>query len=148
MASNIILTNLGLVWPDGQEALTGITGTFGAGRTGLVGSNGSGKSTLLRLIAGALTPTTGHIETRGDVGYLAQTLTLAVDATIASPRAMSMATTRSPRSGLVCMRIGYGFSRRITLAGSCFVALVLDQTIAGPRSPASVRSPAALRNAR
>ena len=76
MASNITLTNVDLVWPEGSAALTGITGTFGVGRAGLVGSNGSGTSTLLRVIAGALTPTSGHIETPGDVGYLVQTLTL------------------------------------------------------------------------
>ncbi|SEK72764.1 ATPase components of ABC transporters with duplicated ATPase domains [Stigmatella aurantiaca] len=32
------------------------------GWTGLVGANGAGKSTLLRLLAGALTPTEGHLQ--------------------------------------------------------------------------------------
>ncbi|KGJ78531.1 ABC transporter [Cryobacterium roopkundense] len=80
--SPITLTNVGLTWPDGSPALNGITGTFGVGRTGLVGANGSGKSTLLRLIAGRLAPTTGRIDAAGDVDYLPQTLTLAVDATV------------------------------------------------------------------
>jgi ATPase subunit of ABC transporter with duplicated ATPase domains len=81
--ASITLSDVGLTWPDGSVALTGITGTFGTGRTGLVGVNGSGKSTLLRLIAGELTPTTGHIITSGDVDYLPQTLPLGTDATVA-----------------------------------------------------------------
>src|SRR5665213_1964917 len=81
--SSITLTHVGLNWQDGQLALGGITGTFGTGRTGLVGANGSGKSTLLRLIAGELSPTSGRIATSGEVDYLPQALTLGVDATIA-----------------------------------------------------------------
>jgi ATPase subunit of ABC transporter with duplicated ATPase domains len=80
---SLTLTDVGLTWPDGTTALSGITATFGSGRTGLVGTNGSGKSTLLRLIAGQLTPTTGRIATTGDVDYLPQTLTLDVGATVA-----------------------------------------------------------------
>jgi len=81
--SSITLTDVGLDWPDGSTALSGITATFGTGRTGLVGANGSGKSTLLRLIAGVLAPTRGQIVTTGDVDYLPQTLTLGVGATVA-----------------------------------------------------------------
>ena len=80
--SSITLSNVGLIWPDGSAALSAITGVFGVGRTGLVGTNGSGKSTLLRLIAGRLSPTTGRIDTAGDVDYLPQTLTLDVEATV------------------------------------------------------------------
>ncbi|MEV7661521.1 ABC-F family ATP-binding cassette domain-containing protein [Paenarthrobacter sp. NPDC089316] len=80
---SITLTDVTLNWPDGTAALAGISGTFGTGRTGLVGSNGAGKSTLLRLIAGILTPTSGRITTTGDVGYLPQTLTLITDSTVA-----------------------------------------------------------------
>jgi ATPase subunit of ABC transporter with duplicated ATPase domains len=69
-------------WPDGSPALSGISGSFGPGKTGLVGTNGSGKSTLLRLVAGTLTPTAGNISTGADVGYLPQTLTLHDDATL------------------------------------------------------------------
>jgi ATPase subunit of ABC transporter with duplicated ATPase domains len=81
--SSITLTDVGFRWPDGEVALSGISGSFGSGRTGLVGSNGAGKSTLLRLIAGALIPTVGRIDTSGEVGYLPQTLTLGVETTIA-----------------------------------------------------------------
>src|SRR3954452_21582538 len=81
--SFITLSDVGLTWPDGSIALAGITGTFGAGRTGLVGLHGTGKSTLLRLIAGDLRPSTGRITTSATVAHIPQTLTLEVDATVA-----------------------------------------------------------------
>jgi ATPase subunit of ABC transporter with duplicated ATPase domains len=81
--ASITLTDLRLVWPDGATALEGITTSFGRGRTGLVGRNGSGKSTLLRLIAGDLTPTSGTVQATGEIGYLAQSVTLEVGATVA-----------------------------------------------------------------
>jgi ATPase subunit of ABC transporter with duplicated ATPase domains len=81
--SAITLRDLTFEWPDGSRILAGVNGTFGAGRTGLIGRNGAGKSTLLRLIAGELSPTSGHIDTSGVVGYLPQTLTLRQNTTIA-----------------------------------------------------------------
>ncbi|MDN5919278.1 MAG: ATP-binding cassette domain-containing protein [Pseudonocardia sp.] len=80
---SITLSDVGLTWPDGTTALSGITGTFGVGRTGLTGLNGSGKSTLLRLVAGDLAPSAGHIVTSAPASYLPQTLPLAVEATVA-----------------------------------------------------------------
>jgi ATPase subunit of ABC transporter with duplicated ATPase domains len=77
----ITLTGVGFTWPDGTDALRGISATFGRGRTGLTGLNGSGKSTLLRLIRGEIVPTAGSILTSGDVGYLPQTITLDLAAT-------------------------------------------------------------------
>ncbi|MGN6426819.1 MAG: ABC-F family ATP-binding cassette domain-containing protein [Leifsonia sp.] len=82
-ASAITLHDLTFEWPDGTVALDHVSGTFGTGRTGLIGRNGAGKSTLLRLIAGELTPTSGRIDTAGDVGYLPQSLTLRRDTTVA-----------------------------------------------------------------
>jgi ATPase subunit of ABC transporter with duplicated ATPase domains len=70
-------------WPDGSPALVEVSGTFGAGRTGLVGRNGAGKTTLLRLAAGHLTPTGGRINRLGAVATLPQTLTLDVDRGVA-----------------------------------------------------------------
>ena len=81
--SPIVLEDLGLVWPDGSIALQHLSAAFGSGRTGLVGTNGSGKTTLLRLMAGRMTPTSGTVTTAGEVGYLPQTLTLQVGATVA-----------------------------------------------------------------
>lgn len=81
--SSVTLNNLSFSWPDGTPALSGLAGSFGVGRTGLVGTNGTGKSTLLRLLAGRLTPSSGQIITSGDVGYLPQTLTLDAANTVA-----------------------------------------------------------------
>ncbi|RZU65562.1 ATPase subunit of ABC transporter with duplicated ATPase domains [Microterricola gilva] len=81
--SSVTLNNVSFAWPDGTPALSSLAGSFGSGRTGLVGSNGTGKSTLLRLLAGRLTPSSGQITTSGDVGYLPQTLTLDAANTVA-----------------------------------------------------------------
>ncbi|MFT4052120.1 MAG: ABC-F family ATP-binding cassette domain-containing protein [Microbacterium sp.] len=82
-ASSVVLHDLSFAWPDGSPALTGISASFGHGRTGLVGRNGVGKSTLLRLIAGELTPTAGRVTASGLVGYLPQTVTHHADRTVA-----------------------------------------------------------------
>lgn len=82
--ASIVLSDVGLTWPDGSAALAGISGAFSTGRVGLVGLNGSGKATLLRIIAGELAPTSGHVSTSGEVSYLPQALPLGVDATVAS----------------------------------------------------------------
>jgi ATPase subunit of ABC transporter with duplicated ATPase domains len=76
MTAAIICSDLGFSWPDGAPVLSGLTVSFGPGRTGLIGVNGSGKSTLLRLIAGELRPGSGAVRTDGDVGYLPQAITL------------------------------------------------------------------------
>jgi len=76
---SIVLDHISFTWPDGSPALRDVSGAFGAGRTGLVGRNGSGKSTLLKLIAGWLTPTSGHVTATSYIALLPQQLTLAVD---------------------------------------------------------------------
>ncbi|WP_426323790.1 ABC-F family ATP-binding cassette domain-containing protein [Microbacterium sp. E-13] len=79
----IVLDRVSFTWPDGTTALSAVSGSFGAGRTGLVGRNGSGKSTLLRLVAGELTASTGHITPTADAAYLPQRLILDVDRPVA-----------------------------------------------------------------
>ena len=79
----IVLDRLSFAWPDGTAALSDVSGSFGSGRTGLVGRNGSGKSTLLRLIAGELEPGGGHVARTADAAYLPQRLTLDVDRPVA-----------------------------------------------------------------
>ncbi|HKT56216.1 MAG TPA: ATP-binding cassette domain-containing protein [Microbacterium sp.] len=81
--TSVVLDDLTFTWPDGSPALSGVSGAFGAGRTGLVGRNGSGKSTLLQVVAGALEPGSGSVAVTGDVAYLPQHLTLAVDQPVA-----------------------------------------------------------------
>ncbi len=79
----IVVNHLSFSWPDGTPVLDGVTGVFGAGRTGLVGLNGAGKTTLLRLIAGELTPTSGAVTVQESVAYLPQTIALSRDRTVA-----------------------------------------------------------------
>jgi len=76
MTAAIVCSDLSFSWPDGAPVLSGLTVSFGPGRTGLIGVNGSGKSTLLRLIAGELRPGSGAVVARGEVGYLPQAITL------------------------------------------------------------------------
>ena len=38
----------------------------------LLGANGAGKSTLLKILAGAMTPTQGHVEHKGRLGFVPQ----------------------------------------------------------------------------
>ena len=82
MTAAIICSDLSFSWPDGAPVLSGLTVSFGPGRTGLIGVNGSGKSTLLRLIAGELRPGSGVVRARGEVGYLPQAITLGTRRTV------------------------------------------------------------------
>lgn len=82
-APAVVLDRITLIHPDGTPAVRDVSGTFGAGRTGLVGRNGSGKTTLLRLIAGELAPTSGSVARSGRVELLPQRLTLDVGRRIA-----------------------------------------------------------------
>jgi ATPase subunit of ABC transporter with duplicated ATPase domains len=91
--THIACSSLSFAWPDGSEVFDEFQLTVGPGRTGLIGLNGSGKSTLLRLIAGELTPTGGHIRTRGEIGYLPQNLVL--DTALRVDAALGIAGTRA-----------------------------------------------------
>jgi len=76
MTAAIVCSDLSFSWPDGASVLSGLTVSFGPGRTGLIGVNGSGKSILLKLIAVELRPGSGAVRTHGEVGYLPQAITL------------------------------------------------------------------------
>jgi ATPase subunit of ABC transporter with duplicated ATPase domains len=80
--SAILCSDLSFSWPDGTPVLSGLTVSFGPGRTGLIGVNGSGKSTMLRLIAGELRPASGLVRVGGDVGYLPQAITLRTERSV------------------------------------------------------------------
>ena len=82
MTAAIVCSDLSFSWPDGVPVLSGLTASFGPGRTGLIGVNGSGKSTLLKLIAGELRPGDGIVRARGEVGYLPQAITLGTRRTV------------------------------------------------------------------
>ena len=82
MTAAIVCSDLSFSWPDGAPVLSGLTVSFGPGRTGLIGVNGSGKSTLLRLIAGELRPGSGLVRARGEVGYLPQAIALGTRRTV------------------------------------------------------------------
>ncbi|MEZ3159045.1 ATP-binding cassette domain-containing protein [Microbacterium sp. BWT-B31] len=83
LTPSVVLDRVWFAWPDGTPALTDVSGSFGTGRTGLVGRNGSGKSTLLRLVAGELTPDSGSVVSAADAAYLPQRLILDVDRPVA-----------------------------------------------------------------
>ncbi|MFD0359619.1 ABC-F family ATP-binding cassette domain-containing protein [Streptomyces sp. NPDC127110] len=85
-------TALSFDWPDGSPVLDGFDLTVGPGRTGLVGLNGCGKSTLLKLLAGALTPTSGQVSVAGTIGYLPQDATL--DTALRVDEALGIRTAR------------------------------------------------------
>src|SRR4029077_11208150 len=80
-------------WPDGASVLSGLTVSFGLGRTGLIGVNGSGKSTLLKLIAGELRPGSGVVRVGGEVGYLPQAITLGTRRTVSDLLGITVART-------------------------------------------------------
>ena len=82
MTAAIVCSDLSFSWPDGASVLSGLTVSFGPGRTGLIGVNGSGKSTLLKLIAGELRPGSGVVRARGEVGYLPQAVALGTRRTV------------------------------------------------------------------
>jgi ATPase subunit of ABC transporter with duplicated ATPase domains len=89
----IVCSDLSFSWPDGALVLSGLTVSFGPGRTGLVGVNGSGKSTLLRLIAGELRPGSGTVRTDGDVGYLPQAVSLGTHRSVSDLLGITAART-------------------------------------------------------
>ncbi|MEC7924769.1 MAG: ABC transporter ATP-binding protein [Actinomycetota bacterium] len=69
---------IGMVFPDGTEALQDISFSIAAGEfVSVVGPSGCGKSTLLKIASGLLEPTSGSVEVAdGNLGYIFQEPTL------------------------------------------------------------------------
>ena len=74
----IRLESVGMIFPDGTEALQDVSLAAGRGEfVSVVGPSGCGKSTLLRIAARLLVPTSGMVESyNDDIGYVFQDPTL------------------------------------------------------------------------
>ena len=76
--STLVFDAVGMVYPDGTEALRDISFTVAPGEfVTVVGPSGCGKSTLLKLASGLLTHTSGDVTVDRDrIGYVFQDATL------------------------------------------------------------------------
>jgi len=83
MPASVTLHQLSWSTPDNRPLFSGLDLSFGPGRTGLIGRNGTGKSTLLRLIAGDIAPQSGSVSVTGTLGWLAQSVQVDGQQTIA-----------------------------------------------------------------
>ncbi|MBP9232683.1 MAG: ABC-F family ATP-binding cassette domain-containing protein, partial [Phenylobacterium sp.] len=83
MPAHLTLERLSYATPDGVSLFDNLNLAFGAERTGLVGRNGVGKTTLLRLMLGDLTPVSGSVSLRGEIGVLRQVMSPPAGATVA-----------------------------------------------------------------
>jgi len=61
MVSKVIAENLRKVYPNGTEAVKGISFELEDGVYAFMGPNGSRKTTTLSMVAGALKPTEGRV---------------------------------------------------------------------------------------
>ncbi|MGE6493596.1 ABC-F family ATP-binding cassette domain-containing protein [Cupriavidus metallidurans] len=80
----IALEGVSFVLPDGRTLFSDLDEQFDQQPTGLVGRNGAGKTVLARILAGQLPPATGRCVRSGSVCYLAQQVTPAPEACVAS----------------------------------------------------------------
>ena len=80
----LTLEGVSCVLPDGRTLFSDLHDTFDQRRTGLVGRNGVGKSMLARILAGQAQPSSGRCLRSGSVYYLAQHITPAEGATVAT----------------------------------------------------------------
>lgn len=68
---NLVINNLIQTYPNGVEALKGISLHIPTGMYGLLGPNGAGKSTFMRILATLQEPDSGEV-TLGDINVLTQ----------------------------------------------------------------------------
>jgi len=71
MTPDLVIDNISKTYPNGVQALKGVSLRIPAGMFGLLGPNGAGKSTLMRTIATLQEPDSGSI-TFGDIDVLKQ----------------------------------------------------------------------------
>ncbi len=63
---SLLVEGLAFAYPDGTEALRGVSLRAGSGEClGLVGPNGAGKTTLVQVVAGFLAPRAGAVTVDG-----------------------------------------------------------------------------------
>ena len=75
MTPDLVIDNIAKTYPNGVQALKGVSLRIPAGMFGLLGPNGAGKSTLMRTIATLQEPDTGTIQF-GEIDILKQKDTL------------------------------------------------------------------------
>jgi len=154
MTPPLCIERLSYTWPNGRPALSHCNLQIPApGLWMLVGSNGSGKSTLLRLIAGLLTPRSGHIQASGKVALVFQNPdhqlllpSCASDLQLDLPAGLSEAERRD-RVGLALAQVGLaGFETRPihTLSGGQKQRLAIAGALASGASLVLLDEPTAL----
>ncbi|ARS52550.1 ABC-F family ATP-binding cassette domain-containing protein [Kushneria konosiri] len=79
----LTLEGVSCLLPDGRPLFCDLNEHFDARPTGLVGRNGIGKTVLARILAGDVAPSSGTCLRSGLVYYLAQQVSVPVDATVA-----------------------------------------------------------------
>lgn len=83
MPASIVLSDIAYATPDGRQLFSDINLSFLSEKTGLVGRNGVGKTTLLKLISGEVSPQSGAVSVRGEIGVLRQAVQSTPDETVA-----------------------------------------------------------------